>query len=204
MPFLGNLEKADAVFREPSGTPMPFFGPFWGGDLQPSDVEQFRHLDLLPPGEAVVGVGEAEVIRPGLHVPVDLRAGLLVLDQSLGIGGHVGRELLEERRSAGEHHQSLPDHPPGSVEGFRPVLPYDPVLLVPSVGSLLVLVEVIEPDPSGEPACEGLCGVDLRQGIDDAEVDVEPLHQVVELGEGPENVQVEHAALVGLRLIRRT
>jgi len=179
---------------------MPHFGPDRGGVLTStqrtgparprcSNDKEILDLELLLPGEAVVSEGEGEMVRAGANVPVGLCPGLLVDLELLGVVGHVDGELLDQGATTGQHHLPVPEGRPGSVQGLGAVLLNDLGVAVPLRRAPLVFVEEVEENPTPMSLCEGPGGVGLRKPVDDAAVHVEPLHQVVELGEVPGDVQ---------------
>src|SRR5687768_12089924 len=103
----------------------------------------------------VVGEGQRVVVRAGPEVAVGLRAGLLILDQLLCVGGQMVGEGFKKPRSPRQNHFSVADPLLRRIERLGPIDLDDMLLLVPLVASLLVFVEVIEPHSAAMPLRKG-------------------------------------------------
>jgi hypothetical protein len=89
-------------------------------------------------------------------------------------------EDLEEPRTPGQDDFPIPDPLLRRVQGLGPVDLDDVLLLVPLVGALLALVEVVEPHMPRKASGKGTGRMDLRERVDHAAGDLKPSHEIVE------------------------
>jgi len=138
-----------------------------------------------------VGEGQGEVVLPGADVAVALGAGLLVLIQDLGVGGHVPGELGDGGRLSGQDEPLVADGLPGGVQGLGAVHLDDLLSMLPGGCASLVLVEVVHEHEAAVALGELPRLVGLRKAVDDARLDVVAGHEGVEVIELRVGTQVD-------------
>ena len=195
-PLTGGLVKADAHYRHPIGGPVAEGLPAVPDreELHPGPLE----LLLSGCGQTVVGESHREVVLAGLDVAVGLGSCLIILDELLGVGGEVPGKLLHKSAPARQHAPPIADHAARVVQSFCAVHLDGQLLDVPLVGALLVLVEEVHEDQAVMPLGERARGVDVGHAVDHADLDLESLHQDVELGVVVVHAEVDDLALVGV------